>query len=122
MKRKIQAFFLSLFLLPLAFLSQGCILVPSGADGDLEIEWTFDGRDACPPEVVRVVVRIDGRDEVSASCTAGRVVIADLPGGAYTVRVRGIDPDGDVVWESDADTVSVIDGATKGYTFDLDPV
>ena len=122
MKRKIQAFFLSMFLLPLAFLSQGCVLVPSGEDGDLQIDWIFDGRDACPPEVARVVVRVTGHGDTSASCTAGSLVVADLPEGTYTVRVLGLELDGDVVWESDPDTVEVIEGTTKGYTFDLDPV
>ncbi len=121
-------------MLPVIFISQGCILI--GTDGghstttvyygSIEVNWTFDMRAACPPDVVEVdVILFDDFNKqikaVTVQCEDGKLIIDGVETGSYTILLKGVDEDGAVTWESDPVDIMVRANQTVVVDVDLTP-
>ena len=124
MKRISFPFFLLVFVFPLALALQGCIVVgPSGGGvGDLIVDWSFAGDQACPSDVDDVVIRIEGRDEVKVDCANGKAEITGLAAGVYRVVVVGIDSAGGATWQSSPADLDVRPDRDNPYGVDLQDI
>jgi hypothetical protein len=113
---------------------QGCFFVAPpggggtvGVDGDLRVEWSFDGGFGCPADVQDVVIEIRNGagakviDDVIVACGAGTRTIPSLPIGDYFVHVKGLDIDDSISWESGEQRIPVESDATAVTTVDLLP-
>lgn len=112
MKRKQTLMIFLVLALPMFVFGQGCFIIgpPGGGGdnggvgtlrGDLLVTWESETEAGCgTADVVRVSV-IDDNDSVAekvqVNCERESVKITNLPEGAYTVVVEGVDPVGDVV-------------------------
>src|SRR5581483_8174353 len=99
------------------------IPVGDGELGQLRVAWTFGNEPRCAAvgvENVSVqVVGAAGTGGAQAQCTAGAVVIPDLPAGNYKIFV---DAQGTLAWQGSAEHAVVGGNVADAGTVKLQPV
>ena len=122
--------------LPLFFFGQGCFIGvdpddpnppgPTSSRGNIEIKWLFEGGEACPVDVKNIEKSIfDSQgdkvfSDLLVDCDQDSKKTPDLNEGSYDIRVRGLDSNDEVTWDSPVRSITVLDDKTAAVTFDLE--
>lgn len=114
---------------------QGCFFgVPGGGGGvavdtgDMLVGWSFSGGSLCPVDVERVVIEVrDGAgskvfDDVVTSCDDVNRRFNELGAGNYFVRMKGLDIDDEITWESTEQNILVEPAAVADVTINMFPL
>lgn len=126
-----------LALLSFALMS-GCLIVAEPFDpttcsgnGNLEVEWLFNGNGSfCPDDVKDIVIQVTNSEGVALhsneqgdafTCEKGSAYFSSVACGRYNVKVRAVDPNDSFSWEAPTVSVVVKNGGRSTFSVNLLP-